>query len=53
MDITKDSNSDLQAHSRLLAIMPFDRPYMILLVLHYNFVYLASFPRYCQLFSWI
>jgi len=27
--ITRNNKSDLQTHSRSLAIMPFDRPYMI------------------------
>jgi len=38
--ITKVSNgkTDLQTHSRSLAIMPFDRPYDFLFVFHCNYV---------------
>jgi len=38
--ITKVSNSisDLQTHSRSLAIMPFDRPYMLSYVFHCSYV---------------
>ena len=43
--------SDLQAHSRLLVFVSFDRPYDILLVFHCNYIYVsiseATLVKFC------
>jgi len=49
--VSHNDKSDFQSHSRSLVFLPFDKPYMIfLLVFHCNYVYPAPFLRYCRLF---
>jgi len=40
------NKSDLQCHSRALAIMPFDRSHDFLLVLHCSYVSITVFPKF-------